>query len=153
MAEGKAPMQFKSILIIDAIVNFALGIVLMIFPNGLMSFLGLPITYEPFYTSVLGAVLFGIALALVIECVGGHRMMKGLGMGGAIAINVCGACVIMLWLVSGRLIISLRGYLVLWILVFVLLLISGIEVLLVSPSTGSGQHDKTKEVEHEDDRS
>jgi hypothetical protein len=150
MNGSNAPLRFRFVLIIDAIINFILGVMLMIFPNNLVSLLGLPMTYEPFYTSVLGAVLFGIALALVIECVNGHRMMKGLGMGGAIAINVCGACVIMLWLISGRLIIPLRGYLVLWILVFVLLAISGIEVLLVSPSTGSVPHDKTEEVEHED---
>ena len=153
MTDAKAPPQFRSMLIIDAAINLALGMVLMIFPNDLVTFLGLPMTYEPFYTSVLGAVLIGIALALVIECCGGHRIMKGLGIGGAIAINVCGACVIVLWLVSGRLIIPLRGYLTLWILVFILIVISGIEVILVSPSTSTVQTNKGKEVENEDDRS
>jgi hypothetical protein len=118
------------ILIVDAVINFALGILLMIFPDGLVSFLGLPITYEPFYASVLGAVLIGIGLALVIECVRTPVVLGGLGLGGAIAINVCGACVIMLWLVSGHLIIPLRGYLALWILVLALLIVSAIELVL-----------------------
>ncbi|MBN2620025.1 hypothetical protein JXB22_02960 [candidate division WOR-3 bacterium] len=147
--------QPRGILIIDAVINFILGILLMIFPNHLVSFLGLPIAYEPFYASVLGAILIGIGLALVIECVRTPAVLGGLGMGGAIAINVCGACVIMLWLVSGRLIIPLRGYLVLWILVFVLLIVSAIELVLCesgitrrdqAPNTDAGK----SEGEYED---
>jgi len=151
--KSKAQPEFKFILIIDAMINFALGILLMLFPQNLVSFLGLPITYEPFYASVLGAVLIGIGIALAIECVGGASMLNGLGRGGAIAINVCGACVIMLWLVSGRLIITLRGYLVLWILVFVLLIVSGVELILSSSSVDLDRSNKNKEGKDEDNRS
>ena len=122
--------RFRVILIIDAIINLLLGVILMIFPIEAMSLLGLPLTYEPFYSSVLGAILIGIAIALIIECVKEPVALGGLGLGGAIAVNVCGACVLMLWLVSGHLIIPLRGYLILWVIVFVLLIVSGIELIL-----------------------
>ena len=130
----KAHPQFNLILVIDAIIDFILGILLMIFPQNLVAFLGLPISYEPFYTSMLGAVLIGIAVALIVECIREPVALGGLGLGGAIAINVCGACVIMLWLMSGRLIIPLHGYLVLWVFVFMLLIISGIELILCESS-------------------
>lgn len=151
MAEVKAQPQIRFILIIDALINFVLGVLLMLFPQNLVAFLGLPMTFELFYTSVLGAVLIGIALALVIECIGGYSMLKGLGSGGAIAINICGACVIMLWLVSRRLVIPLRGYLVLWILVFVLLITSGIELIISSQPTNKEPTTKMTEADHEDD--
>jgi hypothetical protein len=129
-----ARQQFNFILIIDATINFILGILLMFFPLDLLTFLGLPITYEPFYANILGAVLIGIAIALLIECKREPIAIGGLGLGGSIAINICGACVIMLWLMSGRLTIPLQGYLVLWIFVFVLLIISGIEMILCEGS-------------------
>jgi hypothetical protein len=122
--------RFRVILMIDAVVNLLLGILLMIFPQNIFVFFGLPVTYEPFYTSVLGAILIGIAVALVIEATRKTGIFTGLGLGGAIAINVCAACAIMLWLVSGRLIMPLRGYLVLWLLIFILLIISGIELIM-----------------------
>lgn len=130
MAGTKAQPRFRFILIINAAIDFILGILFMISPNEVVSFFGLPVTYEPFYASVLGAVLIGIGLALVIECMHKPIVMGGLGLGGAIAINMCGACVVMLWLVSGHLIIPLRGYLVLWVLVCILLIISAIELVL-----------------------
>lgn len=139
----KAPPRPSFILVVDAVINFVLGVLLMIFPQSLVSFLGLPMTYEPFYTSLLGAILIGTAVALMIEFIREPTVLVGLGLGGAIAINVCGACAIMLWLVSGRLIIPLRGYFVLWILVFILLITSGIELILCEGSiTGKNRVSK-----------
>jgi hypothetical protein len=41
--------------------------------------------------------------------------VRGLGLGGAIAINLCGGGVLLLWLASDCLALPLRGRVVLWI--------------------------------------
>ncbi len=104
----------KWLLIIDAIVNLALGALLLLFPAGIVSLLGLPITSTNFYASILGAVLFGIGIALMIERYGEPKNIRGLGLEGAIAINFCGAGVLLLWLLLVPFDIPLQGKLILW---------------------------------------
>jgi hypothetical protein len=88
--------------------------------------LGIPDAKPAFYAGILGAVLFGIGLALLLEAhgtVGG----RGLGLGGAILINSCGAIVLAGWLLLGNLALPLRGVIFLWGLVVVLGAISALE--------------------------
>ena len=59
-------MKSSGILLVDSIVNFLLGILLLIFPRVIMKFLGLPLIESAFYPSILGAVLIGIAIALFL---------------------------------------------------------------------------------------
>lgn len=56
-----------------------------------------------FYPSILGAVLFGIGIALILELTGFKRGIRGLGLGGAIVINMVGSIALFLWLVLGSL--------------------------------------------------
>jgi hypothetical protein len=56
--------------------------------------------------------------------------MVGLGLGGAVAINLSGGVVLILWLIFGDLNIPLRGYFFLWSLAIVLVGISSIEVFI-----------------------
>jgi len=49
-------MNRKSILLIDAIINFVLAFLLGIFPKDVINFLGLPVVSNPFYASILGGV-------------------------------------------------------------------------------------------------
>jgi hypothetical protein len=111
------------------LINLALGIGLIAFPFDIARLLGLPVPDNAFYTSILGAVLVGIGLALLIEGVVKPRRMKGLGLGGAISINLCGAIILIVWLVGGSLEIPLRGRVFLWGLVLVLAGISALEGL------------------------
>jgi hypothetical protein len=115
-------------LLIDALINLLLGVLLLAFPCGLVELLGIPMTGQSFYPSILGAVLIGIGLALLLECFGRPNGLVGLGMGGAVAINLCGGIVLAIWLVSGKLTISMRGQTVLWSLVGVLIAISATEL-------------------------
>ena len=65
----------KSILLtIDAVVNLLLGALLLLFPAGMLQFLGLPPVQNHFYTTILGGVIFGIGLALFIELFHGGRL-------------------------------------------------------------------------------
>ena len=98
----------RSILIaVDAVVNALLGLVLLIFPPTLVEWLGLPLPNSAFYVRILGAVILGIGVALAIEF---RRepgsSWVGLGMGGAVAINLCGGGTLLAYLAFGDLSLS-----------------------------------------------
>ena len=104
----------RVLLAVDAIVNLLLGVFLLAFPAGVIGLLGLPPTSTYFYATILGGVIFGIGVALCIEWWGVPEGVRGLGLGGAIAINICGAAVLLIWLLFGGLDLPLRGQAVLW---------------------------------------
>ncbi|MEA3441387.1 MAG: hypothetical protein U9R58_14010, partial [Chloroflexota bacterium] len=116
------------LLIVDGIVNLVLGILLLIFPRGIVAALGAPVSTSKFYPSILGAVLFGIGLALLMEHFGSDRGIRGLGLGGAIVINLCGAITLAFWLLSGKLQIPTRGNIVLWTIAGIVLVIGLVEI-------------------------
>jgi hypothetical protein len=122
-------MTDKMLLLTDGTINLALGLLLGIFPKNVISFLGVPLVAKPFYASILGGVLFGIGLALLIERSREKAGLSGLGLGGAIAINLCGGVVLGLWLLSGKVDVPLRGQVIMWSLVGILFLLSAIEVV------------------------
>ena len=118
----------KTLLIIDSAVNLILGVLLMLFPIGIIGFLGLPETSTNFYPGILGAVLFGIGLALLSELVGYSKGFRGLGPGGAILINLAGSIVLICWLLFGSLSIPLKGQIILWAVGIVVFLIGIVEM-------------------------
>jgi len=116
-------------LIIDAIINYALGILCILYPF-VAETIGVPIIENSFYPSILGAVLFGIGIALTIECYRKQGGFVGLGLGGAVAINLSGGFVLILWLIFGDLNIPIRGHFFLWSLAIILVGISFVEVFI-----------------------
>jgi hypothetical protein len=114
-------------LVVDAFVNYALGVLCLLYPL-VAPALGVPPVENFFYPSILGAVLFGIGIALTIEFFRKDSGPVGLGLGGAVAINLTGGAVLILWLVWGDLGIPARGYAFLWGLALLLILISGYEL-------------------------
>jgi hypothetical protein len=99
-------------------VNLGLGILLLLVPLGTAELLGVPRSNLDFYPTILGGVIFGIGIALLIERYGHSRDIRGLGLGGAIAINLCGATTLLIWLVTRSLDLSTRGLIILWGIVF-----------------------------------
>ena len=69
-------------LMIDAFINYALGILCILYPF-VAETIGVPLVDNSFYPTILGAVLFGIGIALTIECFKKQGGMAGLGLGGA----------------------------------------------------------------------
>jgi hypothetical protein len=121
----------KHLLRLDGFVNLLLGLLLLLalpFP-GISDALGVPPLQDGFYGTVLGALLLGIGLALLLEAARGPKGMIGLGLGGAIAINLSGALALLAWSLSGALEMPLRGQILLWTLTFLLIGISAIELL------------------------
>ena len=120
-------MGRSKLLLLDAFVNVVLGLLLATFPDSVVQLLGVPATDTRFYTSILGAVLLGIGLALLIEFYRKPSQSPGLGLNGAIAINMCGAFFLAGWLLSGTLDIPVRGQVFLWAVAIGLAAISGSE--------------------------
>ena len=104
----------KILLTIDGIVHILLGILLLLFPFGIAEYLGVPKSNSSFYPTILGGVILGIGIALLFERYGYGKNFRGLGLGGAIIINIVGSTVLLLWLIFANLQIPFRGYIILW---------------------------------------
>lgn len=118
----------QNLLVADGTVNVILGILLLFFPAGFASFFGLPQENNYFYASILGAVLFGIGIALFQERTRLNKGSAGLGLAGAITINLCGSLVLIGWLLFGGLVMPVRGFIILWIVAIVVLGIGLLEL-------------------------
>ena len=120
-----------TLLALDAAINAVLGLLLLLAPGPTIAVLGLPATNTYFYVSVLGAVLIGIAAALWIERAR-HRLGHGLGLSGAIAVNLFGATTVLAWLLFGDLDLPWRGLAVLWVVVLLVLGTATAEMVAMS---------------------
>jgi len=107
-------MNRTAILRVDAVLNLVAGLPLVFFPGLVAGLLGLPAPAQPFWPSLLGAVLTGVGVALFMESVRGQRRAIGVGLLGAVCINLCRVAVLVAWLVGGSLALPVRGVIVLW---------------------------------------
>lgn len=132
----------KILLAADAVINLLLGTLLIFFPTGILDLFGLPQTNTYFYSSILGGVIFGIGIALSLEC-WGPAEIHGLGLTGAIAINLSGGCTLLYWLTLGKLDLTVKGQITLWIVVMIVIGIGLIELL--SKSWGNSSKENNDE--------
>ena len=116
------------LLTIDGVFNVLLGVVLVWYPLSVADALGLPASGRPFFASVLGGVLFGIGVALLVERFRRRTDFIGLGLGGAVAINLCGAVVLAAWLSGSSLALTALGRFLLWTLAALLVGLSLLEL-------------------------
>ena len=123
------PKSVSALLLVDAAINLILGLLLLAYSRPLAQLLGVPYTDVTFYPTLLGAVLFGIGIALILEAWHGPKGFSGLGLGGAVAINLCGGVVLGGWLLLGGLHLPLRGRVFLWALVALLVGLSVVELI------------------------
>ena len=121
--------EHRTLLILDGIINLILGLLLLLVPFGVASFLGVPEPVSYLYPCVLGAVLFGIGIALLLEVRGDAKGFRGLGMGGAIVINFCGAGTLLGWLLMSSTDLPMRGRILLWCIALVVLLVGVVELV------------------------
>ena len=130
----------KMILFIDAIINFALGVLLLIFSPAIASWLGVPLSSTSFYPNILGAIFIGITIALLIDVKGKKDSGNmGLGLLGAISINLCGGTMLALWLILGDLELPVRGFIILWTIVIILIIVSVTELIHIVHSEKNGK--------------
>lgn len=120
----------RVILIVDAVINFLLGVLLLVFSPSIVNWLGVPPSSTGFYPNILGAIFIGITIALILGASREKsRQSSGLGLTGAVSINLCGGATLALWLIFGRLQIPTRGFVFLWVLVVILIGVSLAELL------------------------
>lgn len=124
--------KVEVLLLIDGIINLILGILLLLFPFGIAEVFGVPDSNIDFYPTILGGVIFGIGVALLIERYGFKYKIRGLGIGGAIAINITGSLLLLVWLILDPFDLPLRGYIILWCLAIIVLLVGIIETIAKS---------------------
>ena len=130
----------KMILFIDAIINFVLGVLLLIFSPAIASWLGVPLSSTSFYPNILGAIFIGITIALLIDVKGKKdNGNMGLGLLGAISINLCGGTILALWLILGDLELPVRGLIILWTIVIILIIVSVTELIHIVHSEKNGK--------------
>jgi hypothetical protein len=118
----------RELLAIDGLVNLTLGVLLISYPQGVVAAFGLPTAGRPFFASMLGGVLLGVGVALFLERRRPPSGLVGLGLGGAVAINLCAGLVLAAWLVAGALELTALGQVALWALVVLLVGLSGVEL-------------------------
>lgn len=128
--EQEAVMKQKhhTLLILDGIINLALGVLLLLVPFGMASLLGVPEPVSYLYPCVLGGVLLGIGVSLILEARGESKGLRGLGIGGAIVINFCGAGTLLAWLLMSPNELPFRGQILLWSIAVVVLLVGVLEL-------------------------
>lgn len=118
----------RALLAVDGVINLVLGVLLVAAPDWLVRVLGVPAFAGRFYPSILGGVLVGIALALFFEVRRPDAAPAGLGLAGAILINLCGGGVLAVWLVAAPVELSRRGTITLWTIAAVVLGIAAAEI-------------------------
>jgi len=64
------------------------------------------------FPSIVGGVLTGIGISLLMERYKSSLKVTGLGLGGAISINICGVGVLAVWLAKGSLNFPIHTYVV-----------------------------------------
>ena len=116
------------LLLADALLFLAMGAILAVFPAGTVTALGLPSGQSGFYRRLLGAVLIGIGLALMMNAL--PSGLYGLGLDGAIAVNLSIALAVAILLLTGARKTPARGKRLLWLLVLVLVGLSAVDSLL-----------------------
>ena len=117
----------KILLLIDSIVNIIIGLLLLCYPLGIGKVLGLPDPGDNFYVLILGAVILGIGVALFFELEYYDRGIRGLGLEGAIIINILASVVLIIILIAGKLNVSFTALIILWFIGILVFLIGIVE--------------------------
>jgi hypothetical protein len=113
-------MKESILLTIDGILDLLFGAVLLAYPKGLVSFLGLPQTGITLYPGVLGGILVGVGAGLVLQQLL-DRPIPSRGVEIPIITNLGGAGALIALLAIGGLQIPLKGHIVLWVVAIVVL--------------------------------
>lgn len=130
-------MGKNHLLAIDASINLLLGLIFILVPKQMVILLGADLSGDISTVNLLkatlaifGGVLAGIGFALLLEFLNRPKGLTGLGLGGAVMINLSGGFILAGWLIFGNLIIPQPMLAILWILFLVLVILSAIELII-----------------------
>ena len=115
----------QQLLWLETLLKLVPGVLLALAPLTTLRIIGLPRPDTGFWPRLCGALLVGMAGALFLE---GTSRGHGLGLAGAIVINLCGASVLAALLVLDAGPPSRRGRIVVWLIVCLLVTLSVFEI-------------------------
>ena len=118
--------MIEQLLWIEFVVKLASGAVLALAPKLLARITGLPPAESPFWPRLLGGILIGIAVAALVEV--RFKSSIGLGLAGAVSVNVAAAATIGSLLILGQGGSSRRGRFALWLAAAGLLILALVEI-------------------------
>lgn len=118
----------QQLLWLETLLKFFPGLLLTLAPVTTARVLGLPRSDGGFWLRSCGALLLGLAAALFLE---GTSAGHGLGLAGAVVVNLCGIAVLAAALVLERGPSSVRGRVAVWLTVCVLLTLVVFEIALL----------------------
>lgn len=110
----------------EVILKGVAGIVLALLPGYASAITGLPNSTGGFWPRMVGALLLGIAGALLLQ--GTFPNIRTITPAGLIALNLAGAGMLVTLLVLGKASLTRRGRIALWALTAALALLSLIEI-------------------------
>lgn len=116
----------EQLLWIEFLTKVAVGIPLLLTPRVLAHVLGLPPAESPFWPRLIGGLLIGLAMAALIEV--RFKSSMGLGLAGAVAMNVATAATIGSLLIMGQGGPTRRGHFTLWLVAAVLMIQALVEI-------------------------
>ena len=116
------------LLLANALLFLVMGAILAAIPAATIAAIGLPAAQPGFYRRLLGAALIGIGLALMMTAL--PAGLSGLGLDGAIAVNLSVAVMLAFLLLTGARKTPAGGKRLLWLLVLVLVALSALDSLL-----------------------
>lgn len=102
------------------------GLLLILAPITVARVVGLPHGDVRLWPRVLGAALLGVAAAIWVE--NDIQNVRGLGLGGLIALNVVGL-VLLVTITVGRVSTTRRGSLALWLTILILFALTVLEII------------------------
>jgi len=118
--------MIEQLLWIEFVVKLASGALLVLAPRMLARIAGLPPAEQPFWPRLLGGVLIGIAVAALVEV--RFKSSIGLGLAGAVSVNVATAATLGSMLILGQGGPSRRGRFALWLASAGLVILALVEI-------------------------
>lgn len=125
----------SDLLLVDGIIDIFVGLAITIFPIELTEMIGLPYPENPFYLIMLGSLLTGLGVAILIEFF--NPSLKGLGLCGSVAINVCAVIVLAVSLLTGVIELPFRAKIMTIILIAILVILSGAKLVAAEITNNS----------------
>lgn len=122
-------VTLQQLLWLETLLKLAGGLALLLLPLTVIKVLGLPPAGSRLWPRLLGAVLLALAAASFIE--GAGLSTRGLGLAGSLAVNLSGAIVLALHLMTGDGARTRREGVVLWSLTLLLIVLACFEIAFV----------------------
>ncbi len=121
--------MLQQLLLAEVLLKGSAGIILALGPGHASAMLGMPSAGNGFWPRIVGALLLGLTAALLFQ--GFVPSIRMITPAGLIAINLCGAAMLVSLLVLGKASSTRRGNVLLWVITLNLILLSLFEISFI----------------------